>query len=172
MSRDPERELAERRPVALYRDQEGWMSRQDGSRSKVLRELVDRAMGTPTPTAVRETIVAVLVELEHRGTWLRGSPSELLQDLLAGESTATALVDDVVSRLRAREEPLSEAMISDLCSEARAAGDADMVEICQLAAAENADAKSRHEARACVAEAITSARAMDDAAPLVRVVAR
>lgn len=94
------RPLADRRPVALFDDQEGWLAEQEGSRSAVLRELVDRAMGTATHRSVRETLLALLAELDERGTWLRGSPGELLQDLEADDPAVVDLVDSVQRRMR------------------------------------------------------------------------
>lgn len=48
---------------------------------------------------VRRVLLAALRELTDAGTWLRGSPRELLADLEMDEVTALELVDRTVARL-------------------------------------------------------------------------
>lgn len=69
----------------------------------------------------------------------------------------------------ATTETLTDSMIEQLRTEAAAADDAAMVTICSVALSGQAFSDG---ARQKCADAITSARAMNDDQPLVRVVAR
>lgn len=95
--------LAPRRLVQLTEDQDAWVEDQDGSRSDTLRGLVDSARSgamEPIENTARRVLVETLRLLDERGSWLRGSPGELLADLEVGEASALELVADVCERLR------------------------------------------------------------------------
>lgn len=54
----------------------------------------------PLEETVHDVVRAMLEELAARGSWLRGSPGELLADLEAEESATRQLVRDVCCRLQ------------------------------------------------------------------------
>ena len=94
---------APRYQQTLTHDQSAWAAAQEGGRSKTVRRLVAAAMAgglQPAEEQARRVLIETLRLLDERGSWLRGSPGELLQDLEAGESTALELVDEVCERLR------------------------------------------------------------------------
>lgn len=87
----------------LTHDQMSWAEAQDGGRSRTVRRLVDAAMAgalEPAEAQARRVLIETLRLLDKRGSWLRGSPGELLRDLEVGETTALELVDEVCGRLR------------------------------------------------------------------------
>jgi hypothetical protein len=95
--------MAPRRQVLLTQDQAAWVAEQPGSLSDTLRALVDAAISgalRPADEHARDVLVTALALLDERGSWLRGSPGELLEDLRAGEATAMELVDEVCQRMR------------------------------------------------------------------------
>lgn len=87
----------------LTHAQLAWAEAQDGGRNRAIRRLVDSAMAgslKPAEEQARRVLVETLRLLDERGSWLRGSPGELLADLEMGEATALELVDEVCERLR------------------------------------------------------------------------
>lgn len=96
-------DMAPRYLQTLTRAQMAWAEAQEGGRTRAIRRLVDAAMAgalEPAEEQARRVLVTALELLDARGSWLRGSPGELLEDLRAGEATALELVDDVCSRMR------------------------------------------------------------------------
>lgn len=66
-------------------------------------------------------------------------------------------------------EPLTDAMIRNLLTEAHAAGDHDMADLCN-AALYPSDESDLAMGRSACADAINGARGMDDSRPFVKVI--